>query len=1040
MSSRRIQGITVEINGDTTKLNSALKSVDKNLASTQSQLKDVEKLLKLDPKNTELLAQKQKLLTNAIGDTKDRLEKLKSAAAELAKKDSTPELQKQQDALQREIVETEGKLKSFEKELGNIPNKAKQAFDTIGDGLTKAGEKMTEVGTSLTKNVTAPIAAVGAASVAAFNEVDEAMDTVVKKTGATGTALQEMQGIVENLATTIPTDFQTAADAVGEINTRFGVTGDELEALSAQFIKFADLNNTDVSNSVDSVQKVMAAFNIDAKQASKVLDTLNKTGQKTGISVDRLAETMSTNAAALQEMGMNAAESADFLGQVEKSGADLSIVMRGLKVANANAAKSGKSMRDTLKDFQGVMDSTKSDTEKLQTAIELFGSNAGQAIYNACRTGSLSFEDMASSLEAFSGSVEESFNNTIDGVDNWTMAMNEVKLLGADIGGMLSEFAGPILKKVRDALKDAVQWWRGLSDQQKENILKITGIVAAIGPMVTIVGKATTAVGLLSKGLGVLAAHPVVAAIVGIGGALVGVGVAIDNHIKKVKEAEEEEAGWTEENKNLVQVINDQAEAYQESLKVKEETFGAMDAEYGHLQDLAEEYDSYLDTNGKVQKGYEDRAEFILTELSKALGVERDDIDKIIQKNGELSSSIDAIIEKRKAEAILNSLQSEYTEAILQAKDAEMNLASAQAARAKQEKLLNDVDAKRKALTEQINELTDDQGRALNGLEGSVQPLREELGELETQYANTKATLEVMDAAVKQAEDTYEGYQTTIKNYEGVSAAIISGDTNKISKSLEMYRNDFKTTETATKESLEAQYKKLDEEYKLMEQAVKSGSKDITAADLAEKKYWRDQALVEYSKATQDARDAAKAAASGYADRMKAGKDGVKKAAAEVAGGATTVLDAEVSNAKKSGTNFSDGFINGILARKEAAKSAGRQLGGAASDALNNRLLERSPSRLTMKSGEYFAEGFAIGIDKASRDAILAAQSLGSDAAGAVNSEARMSVAAANPYIDRNISLVDAFKVALSGMRIDLDDHEVGAFVEATVANAVYAR
>lgn len=1033
MASRRIQGITVEINGDTTKLNSALKDVDKNLASTQSQLKDVEKLLKLDPKNTELLAQKQKLLTSAIGDTKDRLEKLKEAAAELAKKDSTPELQKQQDALQREIIETEGKLKSFEKELANVPNKAKQAFDTIGDGLTKAGEKMTEVGTSLTKNVTAPIAAVGAASIAAFNEVDEAMDTVVKKTGATGTALQEMQGIVENLATTIPTDFQTAADAVGEINTRFGVTGDELEALSAQFIKFADLNNTDVSSSVSSVQKVMAAFNIDAKQASKVLDTLNKTGQKTGISVDRLAETMSTNATALQEMGMNAAESADFLGQVEKSGADLSIVMRGLKVANANAAKSGKSMRDTLKDFQGVMDSTKSDTEKLQTAIELFGSNAGQAIYNACRTGSLSFEDMASSLEASSGSVEESFNNTIDGVDNWKMAMNEVKLLGADIGGMLSEFAGPILKKVRDALKDAVQWWRGLSDQQKDNILKITGIVAAIGPMVTIVGKATTAVGLLTKGLGVLAAHPVAAAILGIGTAIGGTIIAIDNHIKKVNAAADAEAGWTEETKSLIQAIDDQAEAYKDSLAAKDEVFGAMDAEYGHLQDLAEEYDTLLDSNGKVQKGYEDRAEYILTTLSQALGVERDEIDKIIQNNGELSSSIDAIIEKRKAEAILNQLESDYSEALVQSAEAKNKLAQAETAYAKQAEKVRGIEQQMLDLSEEIAKL-DGEGRV-----AAAQELRDQYADLEDTYQRATGLLEVEAAAVDTARETYEGYQTTIKNYEGVSAAVISGDTNKISKSLEQFRANFKTTETATAESLEAQYKKLDEEYKLMEAAVKAGSKDITAADLAEKKYWRDQALVEYSKATQDARDAAKAAAGGYAGAMEKGKKDVTDAVAKVTGGATTELDKATKYASDSGYNFTSGFAGGISSAADKAAKAAADAATRARNKMNQILGINSPSRVMMKTGEYFSEGFALGIKDAAKDAVAAAAQMSEETANAVNPSAQ-NMAAANPYIDRNISLVDAFKVALSGMRIDLDDHEVGAFVEATVANAVYAR
>ena len=296
-----------------------------------------------------------------------------------------------------------------------------------------------------------------------------------------------------------------------------------------------------------------------------------------------------------------------------------------------------------------------------------------------------------------------------------------------------------------------------------------------------------------------------------------------------------------------------------------------------------------------------------------------------------------------------------------------------------------------------------------------------------------------MDAAVKQAEDTYEGYQTTIKNYEGVSAAIISGDTNKISKSLEMYRNDFKTTETATKESLEAQYKKLDEEYKLMEQAVKSGSKDITAADLAEKKYWRDQALVEYSKATQDARDAAKAAAGGYAGAMANGKKDVTDAVAKVTGGATTELDKATKYASDSGYNFTSGFAGGISGAADKAAKAAADAATRARNKMNEILGIRSPSRVMMKTGEYFSEGFALGIKDAAKDAVAAAAQMSEETANAVNPSAQ-NMAAANPYIDRNISLVDAFKVALSGMRIDLDDHEVGAFVEATVANAVYAR
>lgn len=113
----RIQGITVEIGGDTTKLQTALKGVNTEIRNTQSQLRDVDKLLKLDPGNTELLAQKHRLLGDAVKETKEKLETLKTAAeqAEQALKDGTI-TQEQYDGLQREIVETEQKLKALEEQ------------------------------------------------------------------------------------------------------------------------------------------------------------------------------------------------------------------------------------------------------------------------------------------------------------------------------------------------------------------------------------------------------------------------------------------------------------------------------------------------------------------------------------------------------------------------------------------------------------------------------------------------------------------------------------------------------------------------------------------------------------------------------------------------------------------------------------------------------------------------------------------------------------------------------------------------------------
>ena len=175
----RIAGITIEIGGDSTKLQSSLKGVDKSLKTTQSALKDVNKLLKFSPGNTELLTQKQKLLKKSIEETKERLKTLKEAA-----KNVTPESigQDKYDALQREIVETESKLKNLKSQMNDFGSVTKQKLQVAGDAIKGVGDKMQDVGKQLSMKVTAPIVAVGAASVAAFKEVDGAMDIVVKRT------------------------------------------------------------------------------------------------------------------------------------------------------------------------------------------------------------------------------------------------------------------------------------------------------------------------------------------------------------------------------------------------------------------------------------------------------------------------------------------------------------------------------------------------------------------------------------------------------------------------------------------------------------------------------------------------------------------------------------------------------------------------------------------------------------------------------------------------------------------------------------------
>lgn len=495
--ANRVKGITVEIGGDVTGLDKALKTVNGTIKDTQSQLKDVERLLKLDPGNTELLTQKQKLLKDAVGATKDKLEALKTAQEQAKQQLESGELgQDKYDALQREIIETEQNLKKLE-DQANKSNVELNKISEVGNKFKEVGGKVSDVGASLTKNVTAPIVAIGAASVAAFSEVDGAMDTLITKTGASGEALEQMEQAVTNIATSIPTDFQTAADAVGEVATRFDDVGSDLESLSTQFVKFAEINNVDVSTAVDNVQASMAAFGVSTSDAGLVLDTLNTISQQTGTDVNQLTSMMTANAGVCKEMGMSYEDAAVFLGFLNENGVDSSSVMTGLKKAWQTASKEGKSLDDMLNEMNGTIKNAKTDQEAYQAAIELFGAKAGPAIAQAVRDGRLSLGEMGAAMEDYAGSVEETFDATLDPIDQNKIMMNELKALGAELAGTAQEMLLPVMEKVRDKLKALREWWGGLSEEQQQNIIKVAAVVAAIGPLLVVLGNVITFIGSL---------------------------------------------------------------------------------------------------------------------------------------------------------------------------------------------------------------------------------------------------------------------------------------------------------------------------------------------------------------------------------------------------------------------------------------------------------------------------------------------------------------------------------------------------------------
>ena len=433
---------------------------------------------------------------------------------------------------QQEIAESLGaSTETAAKDAGEKGGKT--LSESLGGALSAAGEKMGAIGDTMNKCVTVPIAAAATASVASWKEVDEAMDTVTIKTGASGDALADMQDRAKNIAETLPVSFQSAGDAIGEVNTRFGLTGDSLEKLSTHFVKFAELNGTDVTASVDSVQKALSAFGLSADDAGAMLDSLNQAGQASGASVLQLADNLTKNATAFQSMGLTAQDSVDLLSKLEKSGIDSSNVLTGVAKLQATAAKDGNTM---LEEFEYALQDS-------QGACEVFGAKAGPKLYEAFHNGTLSAEDFigkGAELTENLGNVSSTFDETLDPLDQFTVVMNNLKSTGAELVDLLGPTIQQVLDTLTDIIKKVVDAWNGLDEEQQANIVKFALVAAAIGPMLTALSKGIDtfmkikqSVGAFGDALKLLKAGPIVLIVAAIAAAV----LLIITHFDEIKAA-----------------------------------------------------------------------------------------------------------------------------------------------------------------------------------------------------------------------------------------------------------------------------------------------------------------------------------------------------------------------------------------------------------------------------------------------------------------------------------------------------------------------
>lgn len=474
--SKRIKGITIEIDGNTTKLEKSLADVESATRKVSRSLGDINKLLKFSPKNAELVAQKQQELGKQVQNTKDKLDTLKKADADMKRQLANGSLgQEQYDAFRREIVETESKLKYFREELQKVKNikltELGKQFEKVGGKIKAAGEKISQVGGKLTTGLTVPIVGAAGLMTKSAIEFESAFAGVRKTVDASEEQFTKLERGIRDMSKELPTSANGIA-AVAEAAGQLGIKTENILDFTRVMIDLGESTNL----GSDQAASQLARFANITNMSQKDFDRLGST-------IVALGNNFATTEADIVNMSMRLAGAGSQLGLTESEITGLATAMSSVGI---EAEMGGSAMSKLLIQMQvaaetgdeanAVLAKTGMSLRELQM-LKSHDSEAWGALaeeMNLTKEELNRFVESASSLENFS---------RVTGLS----ADEFKKKFGEDAVGALSLFLGRLDDtNLQGKTAIAVLEEMGISEVRlRDTILRTTGasdmLVDAVG-------------------------------------------------------------------------------------------------------------------------------------------------------------------------------------------------------------------------------------------------------------------------------------------------------------------------------------------------------------------------------------------------------------------------------------------------------------------------------------------------------------------------------------------------------------------------------
>ena len=480
-----------------------------------SALKDVNRLLKLDPSNTELLSQKQRLLKDAIAATKEKLDSLKVAQEQAKQQLENGELgQDKYNALQREIVETEEELRRLQQEAATTNtvlskiDVAGQKMETVGNSIAGAGKKM--------MGVTTVIGGVGVAAVKTAADFDSAMSQVVAVSGATGKDFDALRNKAREMGAKTKFSATEAAEAMNYMAMAGWKTEDMLDGIEG-VMNLAAASGEDLATTSDIVTDALTAFGLSAKDSGHFADILAAASSNANTNVSMMGETFKYCAPIAGALGFSAEDTAEAIGLMANAGIKSSQAGTALRTIMNNLAGdvkiSGKAIGDvtiatnnadgSMRDLSDILADCRSafgnltESEKAQAAESLVGKNAMSGFLALMNAGQGDIDKLSSAIDNCDGSAEKMAMTMQDNLaGQLTILKSQLQELAISFGDILM----PAIRSIVSKLQGFVDKLNGMDEGTKRTIVTIVLLVASIGPLLVIIGTAISKIGVAMQG------------------------------------------------------------------------------------------------------------------------------------------------------------------------------------------------------------------------------------------------------------------------------------------------------------------------------------------------------------------------------------------------------------------------------------------------------------------------------------------------------------------------------------------------------------